>query len=97
MSGVRQIDLFGKHPPGHDNDDDDRSKRTSSFTTTSEVVSYSLTEISGTQTSIPITKTTTKVLPTLVPVHSHRYPNRSATPNSGLTQLDDGMPLTVRF
>ena len=97
MSGVRQIDLLRSHLPGHGDDDDDRFKRPSSFTTTTEVVSYSLTEISGTQTSIPITKTATKVLPTLVPVHSHSPPNRSATPHSGLAQLDESMPLTIRF
>ena len=95
MSSVSHIDLFGNHRPfGHD---DDRFKRTSLFTTTTEVVFYSLTEISGTPTSIPITETTATVLPTVVPVHSHRSQNRLATPNSGLAQPDDGMPLTVLF
>jgi hypothetical protein len=44
---------------------------TSSFTTTTETVSYSLTEISGTETYIPITKTIQTVLPTVVSVSSH--------------------------
>jgi hypothetical protein len=96
MSSVSQIDLFGNHRP-FDHDDDDKFKKTSSFTTTTEVVSYSLTEISGRQTSIPITETKTTILPTVVPIHSHRSPNRLAIPNSGLAQLDGGMPLTVLF
>jgi hypothetical protein len=44
---------------------------TSFFTTTTTTVSYSLTEISGTPTYIPITKTVQTVLPTVVPVSSH--------------------------
>lgn len=98
MSSVSQIDLFADHRPfGHDKDDNSRFKTTSLLTTTTEVVSYSLTEISGVQTSIPITKKIPTVLPTVVPVHSHRSPNRSATPNSGLPQFDDGIHLAVLF
>ncbi len=101
MSSASQIDLFDHHGPfehGHGDDGDgDRFKKTSSITITTETTFYSLTEISGTPTSIPIKETITTVLPTVVPAHSHKSPNRSATPNSGLTQLDDDMPLTVFF
>jgi hypothetical protein len=96
MSSVSQIDLFANHPP-FDHDDGDKFRRTSLFTTTTEVVFYSSTEISGTPTSILKTETTKTVLPTVVPNHFHRSPSRLATPNSGLVQLDDGMPLTVLF
>jgi hypothetical protein len=96
MSSVSQTGLFDHHRP-FDHDDDDKFKRISLFTTTTEEVFYSPTEISGTQTSIPITRTTTMVLPTVVPVHPHKFPIRLVTPNSGLAQLDDGMPLTVLF
>lgn len=93
MSGVSKIDFSGH---GHHDDDDDRPKTTSLFTITTDIVSYSPAEISGTQTSIPITLKTTTVLSTVVPFHSHRLPNtRLATPNSGLAQLNDDMPLTV--
>lgn len=97
MSSFSRVDLFAhRRPFGHDNDDDDdRFKKSSSFTTTSETVFFSLTEISGTETSILITETATVVLPTVVSVHPHRSPNRSATPNSGLAQLDGGMFLTI--
>ena len=98
MSSFSQIDLFAHHRPfDHDNDDHDKFKSTSLFTTTTEVVSYSLAEISGKQTSMPITETIATVLPTVVPLHSHRSPNRLATRNSRLVQVDDDMPLTVLF
>ena len=98
MSSFSQV-LAHHRPFNHNDDDDDgRFKKTTSlFTITTEVVSYSLTEISGAQTSIPITVTTTTVQPTVVPVQFHRFPNRLATSNSGLAQLDDGMPLIIFF
>jgi hypothetical protein len=79
MSSVSQIDLFAHHRP-FDHDNDDKFKKTSLFTTDTEVVFYSSTEISGTPTSILITGTTKTVLPTVVPNHFHRSPNRLATP-----------------
>jgi hypothetical protein len=98
MSSVSQNDLFGGFPhPPFDHDDGDKFKTTSFFTSTTEVVFYSSTEISGTPTSILRTETSTTVLPTVVPVHFHKSPNRLATPNAGLAQFDDGMPLTVIF
>jgi hypothetical protein len=90
MSSVGQIDIVGsQHGPDNDGN---KSKITSDvpFTET-------FTETSGTHTSIGTSETVITIPPTKVPVHSHRYPNRSATSNSGLAQLDDDMPLTIHF
>jgi hypothetical protein len=98
MSSVSPIDLFAyqshHRPFDHDHD---KFKKTSSFTAATKVVFYASTEISGTPTSVLKTETIRTVLPTVLPVHDHKFPNRLASPPPGLTQLDDGMLLTVFF
>ncbi len=96
MSSVSPIDLFATQSHHHLFDHHHHKfKKTSSFTVATKVVFYASTEISGTPTSILKTETIRTVLPTVLPVHVHKSPNRSASPPSGLTQLDDSMLLTV--
>lgn len=97
ISYVSQIDFNSQAQDHNHHDHDDDDKKTSSFTTTTTFTTYSTTEIAGRPTSILTTETSTVFGSTLVPVHLHKSPNRLETPNPGLAQLDDDIPLTALF